>query len=64
MQARVVDYDKLVLAELDAAARSTSKEQRRSHLDMAAQFAALGERDRAGPRTFFMLGEAPTTNPE
>ncbi len=63
MQAGGVDYDKLVLAELDAAAGSTSKEQQRSHLDMAAQYAALGERDRAGPRTFFMLGEAPTAKP-
>lgn len=63
VQAGVVDYDKLVLAELDAAASSTSKEQQRSHLDMAAQYAALGERERAGARTFFMLGEAPTAKP-
>lgn len=40
------DYEKLTIAELDAAARSTTLEKRRAHLDQAAIFATLGERAR------------------
>jgi len=42
----IPDYEKLTIAELDAAARSTTSEKRRAHLDQAAVFAALGERAR------------------
>ena len=40
------DYEKLTIAELDAAARSATPEKRRAHLDQAAIFATLGERAR------------------
>lgn len=40
------DYEKLTIAELDAAARSATSDKRRAHLDQAAIFAALGERAR------------------
>lgn len=38
------DYEKLTLAELEAAARSNTLEKRRAHLDQAGIYAALGER--------------------
>ena len=41
------DYEKLTVAQLDAAARSTTMEKRRAHLDQAGIYAALGERARA-----------------
>ena len=40
------DYEKLTIAELDAAARSATPETRRAHLDQAAVIATLGERAR------------------
>ena len=40
------DFEKLAVAELDAAARSATSEKRRAHLDQAATFATLGERVR------------------
>ena len=40
------DYEELAAAELEAAARSTSMEERRSHLDQAGIYAALGEHTR------------------
>lgn len=39
----VRDYEKLVHAELEAAARSATIDERRSHLDQAGMYAALGE---------------------
>ncbi|RYF22515.1 MAG: hypothetical protein EOO77_03925 [Oxalobacteraceae bacterium] len=41
------DYEKLTIAQLDAAAHSTTMEKRRTHLDQAGIYAALGERARA-----------------
>ncbi len=40
------DYEKLVAAELDAAARSATMDERRNHLDQAGMYAALGEHTR------------------
>jgi hypothetical protein len=40
------DYEELAAAELEAAARSTSMEERRCHLDQAGIYAALGEHTR------------------
>jgi C4-dicarboxylate-specific signal transduction histidine kinase len=40
------DYEKLTISELEAAARSDTAEARRSHLDQAGKFAALGEKSR------------------
>lgn len=37
------DYEKLVAAELEAAARSVTMDERRNHLDQAGMYAALGE---------------------
>lgn len=42
-----IDYDHLAQAELDLAARAPSRDRRRAHLDQAAIFATLGERQRA-----------------
>jgi hypothetical protein len=41
------DYEHLAQAELDMAARAPSRDRRRAHLDQAAIFATLGERQRA-----------------
>jgi len=47
LQAPVIrDYEELAAAELEAAARSTSMEERRCHLDQAGVYAALGEHTR------------------
>lgn len=43
------DYEKLTVAELDAAARSSTMEKRRAHLDQAGIYAALGEGARETP---------------
>jgi hypothetical protein len=43
-----LEYEKLVLAELDAAAGARSPEQRRRHLDRASELAAAGEAARRG----------------
>jgi hypothetical protein len=40
------DYDKLAVEQLEAAARSTTTQERRTHLDQAGIYAALGERAR------------------
>lgn len=40
------DYERLVLSELDAAARSSTLEEQKAHLDQAAAFAATGEQTR------------------
>jgi hypothetical protein len=40
------DYERLTVSELEAAARSETAEQRRTHLDQAGKFAALGEKAR------------------
>ena len=40
------DYEELAIAELKAAAQSETVEQRRTHLDQAGIFAALGEKTR------------------
>jgi len=42
-----IDYAQLAQAELDLAARSPNKELRHAHLDQAAIFATLDERQRA-----------------
>ena len=42
----IPNYEALTLAELEAAARSTSSEERRAHLDKAGLYAALGEEAR------------------
>lgn len=42
----ICDYEQLTVAELEAAARSTTIEERRAHLDQAGIYAALGERAR------------------
>ncbi|WP_206757937.1 hypothetical protein [Sphingomonas sp. CFBP 13728] len=46
------DYEQLTVAELKAAAQSTTIEERRAHLDQAGIYAALGERARG-----FALGD-------
>ncbi|MES3100254.1 hypothetical protein [Sphingomonas faeni] len=38
-----IDYEALVLAKLEDAAQSSSRSERRAHLDQAAVFAAQGE---------------------
>jgi hypothetical protein len=45
------DYEKLTISELEAAARSQTPEARRTHLDQAGKFAALGEKARGVPST-------------
>jgi hypothetical protein len=40
------DYEKLTADELNAARRSTTVEERRTHLDQAGIYAALGEHAR------------------
>ncbi|MEG3163060.1 hypothetical protein U1701_00460 [Sphingomonas sp. PB2P19] len=40
-----IDYEILTLTELEAAAKSTTADQRRAHLDQAGIFAAAGEAD-------------------
>jgi len=42
-----IDYAQLTQSELDLAARSPNKDRRRAHLDQAAIFATLDERQRA-----------------
>jgi hypothetical protein len=42
-----IDYAQLAQTELDLAARSPNKEHRRAHLNQAAIFATLDERQRA-----------------
>lgn len=46
----LTDYEQLALAELDAAARSQSGEQRNAHLNRAAVFAAKNEAHAATER--------------
>lgn len=43
------EYEKLAAEELEAAARSTTMEERCCHLDKAGIYAALGERTRGYP---------------
>ena len=40
------DYEQLTVEELEAAARSSTIDERRSHLDQAGVYAALGEHTR------------------
>jgi hypothetical protein len=40
------DYEKLAVEHLEAAARSTTMQERRTHLDQAGIYAALDERVR------------------
>ena len=42
-----IDYAQLAQTELDLAARASDTERRRAHLDQAAIFATLDERQRA-----------------
>jgi ferric-dicitrate binding protein FerR (iron transport regulator) len=43
---KLLDYERLTLAELSAAAVAPSLEQRRVHLDQASVFATLSERSK------------------
>jgi hypothetical protein len=42
----IPDYEQLTVEELEAAAGSSTTDERRSHLDQAGIYAALGERTR------------------
>jgi hypothetical protein len=48
-----IDYEKLTLAALDAAACAATAEQRRLHLDRASELATAGEAARRANNRFF-----------